>query len=215
MFQVFGDGKKLYDSGVVNRTATAAVSADVTGAQVVSLVVGDAGDGGYNDRADWAGLQVTCGAPVATVPNGPWPKFVSPQDESASASSANAGYPASNAVDGDLTTLWHSQFSPVHDPLPISYTIDLKSVQSVTGLTYQPRLDGDPTGTITGYTIETSTDGVTFSAAGPAGTWEQDSTLKSVSVRPVSARYVRLTATSAVNGYASAAEFGVAVAPAA
>ena len=215
VFQVFGDGKKLYDSGVVNRTATASVSADLTGAQVVSLVVGDAGDGGYNDRADWAGLQLTCGAPVATVPAGPWPKFVAPQDESGSASSANAGYPASNAVDGDLTTLWHSQFSPVHDPLPISYTVDLKSVQTVTGLTYQPRLDGDLTGTITGYTIETSTDGVTFTAAGPPGAWDQDSTLKSVSVRPVSARYVRLTATAAVNGYASAAEFGVAVAPAA
>jgi alpha-galactosidase len=116
-------------------------------------------------------------------------------------------------VDGDLTTIWHSQFSPTHDPLPILFTVDLKSAQNVTGLTYQPRLDGDVTGIITGYTIETSTDGITFSAAAPPGTWEQDSVLKSVSLQPVSARYVRLTATSAVNGYASASEFGVAVAP--
>jgi alpha-galactosidase len=213
VFQVFGDGQKLYDSGLINRSATHSVSADISGAKVISLVVGDGGDGGYNDRADWAGLQLNCGAPAPTVPNGPWPKFVAPQDQSATATSANDGYPASNAVDGDLTTIWHSQFSPTHDPLPISFTVDLKSAQNVTGLTYQPRLDGDVTGIITGYTIETSTDGITFSAAAPPGTWEQDSVLKSVSLQPVSARYVRLTATSAVNGYASASEFGVAVAP--
>jgi alpha-galactosidase len=60
VFQVSGDGKKLYDSGIVNRTATRNISVDTTGANVLTLSVGDAGDGGYNDRADWANLQVTC-----------------------------------------------------------------------------------------------------------------------------------------------------------
>jgi alpha-galactosidase len=213
-FQVFGDGVKLYDSGLVNRSATHALSVDLGSAKVISLVVGDGGDGTYNDRADWGNLQVTCGAPAATVPNGPWPYYVAPADESATASSANAGYPASNAVDGDVTTLWHSQFSPVHDPLPISLTVDLKSVQTVTGLTYQPRLDGDATGIITGYTVEVSSDGTTFTLAAPAGTWTQDATLKSVQIAPAKARYVRLTATAGTGGYASAAEIGVAVQPA-
>ncbi len=214
-FQIYGDGVKLYDSGLVTRAATREVSVNLGSAKVLSLVVGDGGDGGYNDRADWGGLQITCGAPVATVPSGPWPHFAAPSTLSATATSANNGYPDSNAVDGDVTTLWHSQFSPVHDPLPIALTVDLGSVQTVTGLTYQPRLDGDITGTITGYTVEVSTDGVTFTAAAPAGTWPQDALLKSVQIAPTQARYVRLTATAGANGYASAAEVSVATLPAA
>ena len=213
-FQILGDGVKLYDSGPVDRSATHALNVDLGSAQVVSLVVGDGGDGGYNDRADWAGLRISCGAPVPTVPAGPWPHYVAPGDESATASSANDGYPAGNAVDGQVTTLWHSQFSPAHDPLPISFTVDLKSVRTVTGLTYQPRLDGDVTGTITGYTVEVSTDGTAFTPAAATGTWTQDALLKSVQIAPVQARYVRLTATAGANGYASAAEIAVAVDPA-
>lgn len=213
VFQVYGDGVKLYDSGLVTRAATQAMSVNLGTAKVVSLVVGDGGDGTYNDRADWGGLQITCGAPVATVPAGPWPHFVPPADESATATSANAGYPASNAVDGNVTTLWHSEFSPVHDPLPISLTIDLGAVQTVTGLTYQPRLDGTITGTITAYTVEVSSDGVNFTQAAAPGTWTQDALLKSVQIAPVQARYVRLTATAGAYGYASAAEVAVAVQP--
>ena len=203
----------LFDSGVVDRDHPKPVDIDLTGVRVLDLLVGDAGDGGYNDRTDWGGLQITCGAPVPTVPAGPWPHFVAPSDTTATASSANNGYPASNAVDGNVTTLWHSQFSPVHDPLPISLTIDLGSAQTVTGLTYQPRLDGTITGTITAYTVEVSSDGVTFTQAASPGAWTQDALLKSVQIAPVQARYVRLTATQAAFGYASAAEVAVATNP--
>ncbi|MGW1721493.1 NPCBM/NEW2 domain-containing protein [Streptomyces sp. NPDC002306] len=59
-FQVIGDGKVLFDSGVVNRDAVHQADVDLTGVRVLDLVVGDAGDGGYNDRANWAGLNATC-----------------------------------------------------------------------------------------------------------------------------------------------------------
>ncbi|MDQ7906283.1 NPCBM/NEW2 domain-containing protein [Phytohabitans sp. ZYX-F-186] len=59
-FQVVGDGRVLFDSGVVTRDATARIDVDLTGVRLLDLVVGDAGDGGYNDRADWAGLDATC-----------------------------------------------------------------------------------------------------------------------------------------------------------
>jgi alpha-galactosidase len=213
-FQILGDGVKLYDSGPVTRAATHALSVDLGSAKVISLVVGDGGDGGYNDRTDWGGLRITCGAPAATVPAGPWPHYVAPGNESASATSADDGHPVSDAVDGQVTTLWRSRSTPASDPLPISLTVDLKSARTVTGLTYQPRLDGDSTGTITGYTVEVSGDGTTYRPAAPAGTWPQDALLKSVRIAPVQARYVRLTATSAVNGSASAAEIAVAVHPA-
>jgi alpha-galactosidase len=59
-FQVVGDGRVLFDSGVLTRDDVRQVDVDLTGVQMLDLVVGDAGDGGYNDRADWAGLNASC-----------------------------------------------------------------------------------------------------------------------------------------------------------
>lgn len=208
VFEVFADGRKVFDSGLVTQNVTKEVNVDVSGAGVLTLFVGDAGDGGYNDRADWANLHATCGVPPATVPQGPWPHFVPSSSETAAATSSNSGYPASNAIDGWLTTLWHSQFSPVHDPLPISLTIDAGATRTLTGLTYQGRLDGGTTGNVLGYTIEVSLDGTIFVPA-VSGIWTDDSSIKSAAFTATTARYIRLTATSGDNGYASAAEVHV------
>jgi len=59
-FQVLGDGAVLHDTGLIAQSATQNVAVDLTGVDVLRLQVGDAGDGGYNDRADWANVQVTC-----------------------------------------------------------------------------------------------------------------------------------------------------------
>ncbi|MEU8301611.1 NPCBM/NEW2 domain-containing protein [Micromonospora sp. NPDC048909] len=59
-FQVIGDGRVLFDSGVLTREDIRQVDVDLSGVRVLDLVVGDAGDGGYNDRANWAGLNATC-----------------------------------------------------------------------------------------------------------------------------------------------------------
>jgi alpha-galactosidase len=59
-FQVVGDGKVLFDSGVVDRFTPKPFDVDLTGVRVLDLLVGDAGDGGYNDRADWAAPTATC-----------------------------------------------------------------------------------------------------------------------------------------------------------
>ncbi|MFI6677801.1 NPCBM/NEW2 domain-containing protein [Kribbella sp. NPDC050470] len=59
-FQVIGDGKVLYDSGVVDRDNPKSIDVDLTGVRVLDLFVSDAGDGGYNDRADWADPTATC-----------------------------------------------------------------------------------------------------------------------------------------------------------
>jgi alpha-galactosidase len=212
-FTVTGDGRTLYHSGVVDRSATHAMTAELSGVQVLRLHVGDAGDGGYNDRADWAGLQLQCGAAPAVQPDGPWPRFVAAGDMSATASSWHDGYPPSAAIDGRLTTIWHDEFQP-QAPLPQSITLDLGSVRAVTGLTYQPRLDASGTGTITGYRIQTSVDGTTFTDAG-SGSWPDDRELESATfASPAQARYVRLIADKGDGGYASAAEIGVAERPA-
>ncbi|MFD6446272.1 NPCBM/NEW2 domain-containing protein [Promicromonospora sp. NPDC060204] len=59
-FDVVGDGKTLWSSGLVERGEAIAFDVDVTGVRDLTLEVGDASDGGYNDRADWLTLTTTC-----------------------------------------------------------------------------------------------------------------------------------------------------------
>jgi glucose/arabinose dehydrogenase len=60
VFQVWADGVKLYDSGVVyGSSPTKAVDVYVTGAQQLRLVLTDGGDNVYNDHADWAAARLT------------------------------------------------------------------------------------------------------------------------------------------------------------
>lgn len=59
VFQVYGDGVKLYDSGIVTGgTSAKAINVNVTGVSQLKLVVTDAGDGIDNDHADWANARV-------------------------------------------------------------------------------------------------------------------------------------------------------------
>jgi len=58
-FEVWADGTKLYDSGVMNNTtATKSIDVSVAGKNELRLVVTDAGDGIGSDHADWAGARL-------------------------------------------------------------------------------------------------------------------------------------------------------------
>lgn len=59
-FSIVADGKTVWDSGVVARGAAVPFDVDLTSARELVLHVGDGGDGGYNDRADWAGPLISC-----------------------------------------------------------------------------------------------------------------------------------------------------------
>jgi hypothetical protein len=124
------------------------------------------------------------------------------------ATSFHAGFEPEKAIDGDIATFWHSEYSPP-TPLPQSLTLNLGEPRTVSRLTYQPRFDGNLNGTITAYTISVSEDGETFTQVA-SGSWAADARLKTATFAPVAARYVRLEATAAHNGsYASAAEVAV------
>jgi alpha-galactosidase len=59
-FTVLGDGRKLFDSGVMRRGEPAKpVDVDVAGIQHLLLLCGDAGDGIDSDHADWADPKLT------------------------------------------------------------------------------------------------------------------------------------------------------------
>jgi hypothetical protein len=60
-FTVSADGKTLASTPTIRgHQAATALDVDVTGAQVLDLVVGDAGDGNGNDHGDWAMPTLTC-----------------------------------------------------------------------------------------------------------------------------------------------------------
>ncbi|WP_158839554.1 NPCBM/NEW2 domain-containing protein [Saccharothrix deserti] len=61
VFQVFADGTKVADSGTLTGSSAAkSLSAGVSGADVLRLVVTDAGDGIDYDHADWGSPRLTC-----------------------------------------------------------------------------------------------------------------------------------------------------------
>ncbi|MFE7243918.1 NPCBM/NEW2 domain-containing protein [Streptomyces sp. NPDC057580] len=60
-FEIWADGTKVASTGVLtNAMAAQPITADVSGAQVVRLVVTDGGDGIDSDHADWADLRIGC-----------------------------------------------------------------------------------------------------------------------------------------------------------
>jgi alpha-galactosidase len=60
-FQIFRDGTKVADSGVVTDNDTARhLTASLSGGTELRLVVTDGGDGNTYDHADWAGPVLTC-----------------------------------------------------------------------------------------------------------------------------------------------------------
>ena len=126
----------------------------------------------------------------------------------ATATSAQSGYPASNVIDGVHSSYWHSVWGssgPVH---PHTVTIDMKANKNVTGLTYLPRQDTSNNGNIGGYRVEASTTGTSWTTRA-TGTWADTKAAKTVTFTAITARYVRLVATTEAGNrgrWSSAAE---------
>jgi galactose oxidase len=128
------------------------------------------------------------------------------------ASDQASNYPASNAIDGNPATIWHSKFSPTAVPLPHSIAIDMHATNYVSELTYLPRQDTSSNGNIGQYSISVSMDGINWGTPVATGTWADDKSLKTAVFSSVPCRYVRLTAfTEAGNRgpWTSAAEIGL------
>ncbi|MCI3244231.1 beta-galactosidase [Streptomyces spinosisporus] len=61
-FSVIADGKTLVTTPTIRGKQTAVpLDVDISGAQVIDLKVGDAGDGNGNDHGDWGTPTLTCG----------------------------------------------------------------------------------------------------------------------------------------------------------
>jgi hypothetical protein len=115
--------------------------------------------------------------------------------------------PATNAIDGNPYTRWHSKWSEPNQ-YPSNLTIDLGETRTITQLSYLPRQDESPNGRILSYNIYTSTDSVNYQKV-TSGTWENSKKQQFATFNPVTAKYVKLEVVNGVNGYASAGEIDI------
>ncbi|GIG57428.1 hypothetical protein Lfu02_18000 [Longispora fulva] len=122
---------------------------------------------------------------------------------------------ATNVLDGDSATIWHTAWSASSPPPPHEIVLNLGANYAVSCLYQLPRQSG-VNGRIAGYEVYVSTDGSTWGSAVATGTWTNTGTEQSACFTAKTGRYVKLRATSEVNGAAwtSVAELNVSGVPA-
>ncbi len=127
----------------------------------------------------------------------------------ASATSVYAGTsegPAANAIDGNVNTIWHTNYQPSIDPLPQSITVSFAE-QMIGKYTYTPRQVG-VNGIVTEYELYAIlADGTKQLVAD--GNWAMNSGAKTVEFDPVEAVGMELKVINAEGGYGTAAEINV------
>jgi endo-alpha-N-acetylgalactosaminidase len=116
-----------------------------------------------------------------------------------------------NALDGDPSSIWHTEWyysDPVH---PHKIVIDLGYDRQVCGFSYLPRQDGSYNGGIAAYEFYVSTDDQNWGNPVATGIFPRISDKQEVAFDARHARYVRLVALSEVagNAWTSAAEIEV------
>src|SRR4051812_45880745 len=119
---------------------------------------------------------------------------------------------AQNVLDGNTSTIWHTQYSDAEPDLPHTLTVDMKKTYLVSGLSYLPRPADSPNGHIGKYQVLTSPDGTTWGDPVASGAFQDSATVQSTTFTPQIARFVRLVALTEAGDrgpWSSAAEVNV------
>ncbi|MBE1606940.1 endonuclease/exonuclease/phosphatase family protein [Actinopolymorpha pittospori] len=122
-----------------------------------------------------------------------WPepagKLVPREEITATATTAHVGFEATKAIDGDVATMWHSEWSP-KSSLPQSITLELGKVRRVRTLTYQGRVTSRYNGNVTHWRVLAARDGSSFHQV-VEGTWEANSWEKAIDLKGIHASHLR------------------------
>lgn len=114
---------------------------------------------------------------------------------------------ASNLLDGNINTKWHTQYSGTKAESPHYVTIDMGKEIAIKGFLATPRMDGSSNGLIRKYKFEVSNDGEKWTTVS-SGDWLLYCTEVDFTKR--NCRYIRLTCTE--GEYASLSELDVVLA---
>ncbi|MDR1683309.1 MAG: discoidin domain-containing protein [Candidatus Symbiothrix sp.] len=128
-----------------------------------------------------------------------------------SVSSQHGDDPASNAVDDNENTIWHTPWGDNEPKHPHEIVVDMLFEYTVEAFTYQGRLDGS-NGRIKDYEVYFSNDFRNWERAAASGQFANSSNIQTVTINSKpQARYFKLVAKSEVEGrnWATAAELGI------
>jgi hypothetical protein len=127
------------------------------------------------------------------------------------ADSAEPGYEAENAVDGDPDSIWHTAWTSRKPGFPHELVIEFRQPASLRGVTLLPRQDNNRNGWIKDFAFYVSDDGLGWGEPAARGTLAGAGVLETVMFdKPRVARFLKLVAVSGYAGpYASLAELGV------
>ena len=120
---------------------------------------------------------------------------------------------AVNAFDGNVNTIWHTNWTNDKPPTPHEIQIDLGQSYNIDGFRYLPRQDGGINGTIGQYEFYVSTDGVNWGLPVATGTFTHNTLEKEIRFSAKTGQYILLRAKSEINGnlWTSVAEINVLV----
>lgn len=138
--------------------------------------------------------------PTGTLTPAELAELFSPTSLEAVASSSHPDYPAANAVDGDPTTIWHSDWTDAAAKLPITLTIDLNREEELAGVRIASR-SRNRNGRVSGFRVETSLDGKTWTGQLKNLTLPDSSEPQEFSFStPAKTRFLRFVAESSHTG---------------
>ena len=132
--------------------------------------------------------------------------------QSIQSDSEELGYEASNILDLDANTLWHTAWTPEPKKHPHEFTIQFKERKQFHGITVLPRQDGPRNGWIKDYACYISDDGKNWGEPIAKGSFASDAKLKTVNFRKmVAAKFLRFVALTGFGSdpFASMAEFSI------
>ena len=113
-----------------------------------------------------------------------------------SADSFDAGQPPRLAIDGNPSTVWHTEFRENKPGHPHELVINLGREQTFAALAYLPRQENE-SGRVGDFEVYASGDGSTWGRPIATGTLPNAADLQVIELPPTTARYVKLVAKSA------------------
>lgn len=187
VFQVWLDGAKAYDSGVMKATtATKTINISVVGKSELKLILTDNGDGVGCDHGDWANARLELG----TTPTPPPSTANIALNKVAYASNEETtNFTVNKAFDGDLNTRWATAWSdPQWVYVDLGSTLDVQRVklrwESAYGKSYKIQVSNDTTNWTDVYSTTTG-----------------DGNIDDINVTPTKSRYVRMYGTQRGSQY--------------
>lgn len=118
---------------------------------------------------------------------------------------------ATNAVDGNPETFWHTEWQDANPEPPHEIILKMSEPTAIKGFTYLPRQDDSDHGLIKDYEFYLSDDGKDFGQPVKKGTFDSSREKKTITFDGKKCQFIKLRAMSEINGEAwtSIAEIGV------